>query len=69
MDSPRGVILAFITGALSFAVGLAWSNTFQAVFKRLYKDNTWVANLIYAISITTVGVISLPFVVRRLKRD
>ena len=68
MDSPRAVILAFITGALSFAVGLAWSNTFQAIFKRLYNDNTWKANLIYAITVTIVGVVSIPFIVRRFKK-
>lgn len=67
MDNSRTTLVAFITGALSFAVGLAWSNTFQAIFKRLYNENTWLASLIYAITITIVGVLAVPFIVRKLK--
>lgn len=65
MDSPRAVLLAFTTGAFSFAVALAWNNTFQAIFREYVdKESDWIANLVYALIVTGAGALIIPYLIR-----
>lgn len=70
MDSPRDVLVVFLTGAFSFAVGFAWNNTFQAIFREyVSRETTWIANLLYAVSITLLGILLIPYVLPILKKN
>lgn len=68
-QSSTGLVIAFITASISFAVGSAWSNTFQAIFAKIQSpSHAVVSNLIYAICITVFGAYIVPRLLRFFKR-